>query len=1150
MSVEIEKIYQKLKHEEHILTIPDTYIGSVEKNEGLFWEFNDTDTKVFKKTMTIIPGLYKIFDEILVNAYDQYIRLMQRLSKEKKNSLNLVRNIKVDIDQESGEISVYNDGEGIDVAIHQEHNIYVPELIFGNLLTSTNYDQDEEKITGGKNGYGAKLTNIFSRKFTIETVDSVRKKKFIQTYTDNMNNKEKPKVTKFSGKPYTKITFIPDYARFNLKGLDDSMFAIMKKRVYDIAACTDQIVTVEFNHKKIIYKNFEKYSELFLPDDYLKVYEKINERWEIVVATSNSDNFQQLSFVNGISTTKGGKHVDYITNMLCKKLSEFIQKKKKLTLKPNYIKENLMVFIKCTIVNPSFDSQTKDYLTTTPSNFGSKCEINDKMIEKISKCGIIERAIELFEFKEQKKLKTDDGRKTGSLRGIPKLDDANFAGGAKSGQCTLILTEGDSAKSMAVAGISVMPKGRDTFGIFPLRGKVINVKDKITTAKGREQIINNEEIKNLKKILGLQTEKKYKSVNDLRYGKIMIMTDQDVDGSHIKGLLFNVFHTMWPDLMKMDTSFLTSMLTPIVKVSKNKNTMSFYTLSDYENWKEANQNGKGWTIKYYKGLGTSTTKEAKEYFTNLKIVDYKWSDKTDQALNLAFDKELADDRKEWLKHYEKDDIIDCNQSQVDYDNFINQELIHFSNYDLSRSVPNICDGLKTSQRKILYGCFKRNLRSEVKVAQLAGYISEHSAYHHGEMSLHGAMIGMAQDFVGSNNINLLYPGGQFGTRIQGGKDSASPRYIHTRLESITDILFNKHDNDILNYLDDDGYKVEPEYYMPILPMVLVNGCQGVGTGFSTYIPSYNPEQICQYLINKIDNKEVFDLEPYYQNFQGDIIKLDENSFMTRGKYRITNYKTIEIYELPIGTWTDCYKEFLEELCDDIQTKKKKDTKIKESLIKDYVNNSTESTVSFTIEFRQNVLKELLKDNRLEKELKLTSKISTTNMHLFNHKCQIQKYTVHEIMDEFYMIRHQFYVQRKEHMLNTLEQILKVLNEKVRFINDVINEDIIINKRSKDDINQQLEQRQYLKVDDEYKYLVSMPIYSLSSEKKEELENEAAKKNEEFNELQGTSVETIWKSELEEFKLKYREFLSKKEKEQDVPKVGASKTKKKITRKKN
>lgn len=237
------------------------------------------------------------------------------------------------------------------------------------------------------------------------------------------------------------------------------------------------------------------------------------------------------------------------------------------------------------------------------------------------------------------------------------------------------------------------------------------------------------------------------------------------------------------------------------------------------------------------------------------------------------------------------------------------------------------------------------------------------------------------------------------------------------------------------------------------------------------------------------------------------------------------------------------------MCDDSQTKKKKDTKIKESLIKDYVNNSTESTVSFTIEFRQNVLKELLKDNRLEKELKLTSKISTTNMHLFNHKCQIQKYTVHEIMDEFYMIRHQFYVQRKEHMLNTLEQILKVLNEKVRFINDVINEDIIINKRSKDDINQQLEQRQYLKVDDEYKYLVSMPIYSLSSEKKEELENEAAKKNEEFNELQGTSVETMWKSELEDFKLKYREFLSKKEKEQNVTAATGVKTKKKITRKK-
>lgn len=1144
MSISIEKKYQKLKHEDHILNIPDTYIGSVEESEGSFWEFNEDDTKLIKKNMNIIPGLFKIFDEILVNAYDQYIRLSVKLHSKKETNLNIVRNMKVNICQKTGEISIYNDGDGIDVVMHPVNNVYVPELIFGNLLTSTNYDQEEEKITGGKNGYGAKLTNIFSKSFRIETVDAVRKKKFVQNYYDNMTKKEEPIITDYTDKPYTKITFIPDFKRFKIKSLNHDMFSIMKKRVYDICACTDSFVSVYFNDKKIMYKSFETYSELFLEDNYTKVYEKINDRWEIIVATSNTDNFQHYSFVNGISTTKGGKHVDYVASTICKKLSEFILKKKKLNLKVNYIKENLMIFLKCTIVNPSFDSQTKDFLTTSASHFGSKCEISDKMIERISKCGIIERAIELFEFKENKKLKTDDGKKTNNLRGIPKLDDANLAGGAKSVDCTLILTEGDSAKSMAVAGISVIPDGRDRYGIFPLRGKVINVKDKITTAKGREQIINNEEIKNLKKILGLQTEKIYTSSKQLRYGKIMIMTDQDVDGSHIKGLLFNVFHTMWPDLMKLESPFLTSMITPIIKMFKHKQVKSFYTLSEYEGWKKKNNDGKGWTIKYYKGLGTSTTKEAKEYFTELKIIDYTWNDSSDKVMELAFNKELADDRKEWLKNYDYDRIIDCSDKKVHYEDFVNKELIHFSNYDLSRSIPNICDGFKTSQRKIIYACFKRNLKSEVKVAQLAGYISEHSSYHHGEMSLHGAMIGMAQDFVGSNNINILYPGGQFGTRIQGGKDSASPRYIHTKLEPIMDIIFNKHDLDIVNYLYDDGMMVEPDYYVPILPMILVNGAQGVGTGFSTFIPCYDPLKICEYLLHKIDNKEVIDLIPHYQNFKGDIIRLDENSFMTKGKYRIINYKTIEIYELPIGTWTDNYKEFLEEMCDE-NTKKKKEGKAKEAFVKDFINNSTESTVSFTIEFKVNGLKDLLKDNLLEKEFKLNSKISTTNMHLFNKECKIEKYTIDKIMNEFYEIRYNFYIKRKENLLKNLEHIMKVLNEKVRFINDVINNDIIINKRSKDDIHKQLEEREYMKIEEEYKYLISMPIYSLSLEKKEELEQEACKKHDEFNLLNNLTIEDIWKKELEEFKVKYEDFLSKKSMESS----DESKMKKKITKKK-
>ena len=202
------------------------------------------------------------------------------------------------------------------------------------------------------------------------------------------------------------------------------------------------------------------------------------------------------------------------------------------------------------------------------------------------------------------------------------MDDANFAGTRKSHLCTLILTEGDSAKSMAIAGLSVV--GRDKYGVFPLKGKMLNVRD-----ASIKQITNNQEITNLKKIIGLETNKKYKDIKSLRYGKVMIMTDQDHDGSHIKGLFLNMIHSEWPELLKL--GFVVCMVTPIIKAIKGNRIKSFYTLTDYNQWKET-VNVSQWKIKYYKGLGTSTSKEAKEYFQDLKINEYEFDEQTDEAM--------------------------------------------------------------------------------------------------------------------------------------------------------------------------------------------------------------------------------------------------------------------------------------------------------------------------------------------------------------------------------------------------------------------------------------------------------------------------------------------------------------------------------------
>ena len=470
----VEETFVKKTQLEHIIDIPDTYIGSIEKTDIDTWVYDEINEKIIFKNIKYIPGLYKIFDEVLVNAIDQHVR-----TEYDEKIINKVNIIKVNLNNETNTISVYNNGEGIPIVEHKEHNVYVPELIFGHLLTSSNYDKNEEKITGGKNGYGAKLANIFSKTFKLETVDFERKLKYVQVFEKNMTIKNPPIITKCTSKPYTIIEFSPDLERFGIDKIDDDTLELMKKRVIDITACTNKNVSVFLNDKKLECKTLEKYVNYYLDQDIEKVYEEVNDRWEIVLAINPETKFEQVSFVNGISTLKGGKHVDHVVNSIIKKIQTHVStkgvKRKKIDLKATHIKENIFIFVKSTVVNPAFDSQIKEYLTTPAIKFGSKFEVSDKFVEKLIKTSLIERAMKLSDFKDNLGLQKSSGKKTTTLRGIEKLDDANKAGTNESLKCTLILTEGDSAKALAIAGLSVV--GRDYFGVFPLRGKVLNVRD-------------------------------------------------------------------------------------------------------------------------------------------------------------------------------------------------------------------------------------------------------------------------------------------------------------------------------------------------------------------------------------------------------------------------------------------------------------------------------------------------------------------------------------------------------------------------------------------------------------------------------------------------------------------------------------------------
>uniref|UniRef100_H3ALH9 DNA topoisomerase 2 n=1 Tax=Latimeria chalumnae TaxID=7897 RepID=H3ALH9_LATCH len=1143
----VERIYQKKTQLEHILLRPDSYIGSVEPATQQMWVYDEGEG-LNCRDVTFVPGLYKIFDEILVNAAD---------NKQRDKNMSC---IKVTIDPENNTISIWNNGKGIPVVEHKVEKVYVPALIFGQLLTSSNYNDDQKKVTGGRNGYGAKLCNIFSTKFAVETACREYKKMFKQTWTNNMSKAGEMKLKPFDGEDYTCITFQPDLVKFKMESLDKDIVALMSRRAYDIAGSSNG-VKVFLNGKRLPVKGFRDYVNLYVKDKVdetgnpLKVaHEAVNHRWEVCV-TMSERGFQQVSFVNSIATTKGGRHVDYITDQIVNKLIEVVKKKNKagVTVKPFQIKNHLWIFANCLIENPTFDSQTKENMTLQPKSFGSTCSLSEKFIKAATSCGIIESIMNWVKFKAQSQLnKKCSSVKHSKIKGIPKLDDANDAGSKFSHDCTLILTEGDSAKTLAVSGLSVV--GRDRFGVFPLRGKLLNVRE-----ASHKQIMESAEINNIIKIMGLQYKKNYadaESLKTLRYGKIMIMTDQDQDGSHIKGLLINFIHHNWPSLLQH--CFLEEFITPLIKASKNKEEISFYSIPEFEEWKNSIQNLKPWKIKYYKGVVFAYGKDpSKKFLYSVHhIIPISFQGPVQHFVNSqAFSKKKVDDRKEWLTNFMQDrkqrrlhglpeDYLygKC-ITHLTYNDFIHKELVLFSNSDNERSIPSLVDaqGLKPGQRKVLFTCFKRNDKREVKVAQLAGSVAEISAYHHGENSLMGTIINLAQNFVGSNNINLLQPIGQFGTRLHGGKDAASPRYIFTMLSTLARLLFPANDDQVLKFLYDDNQRVEPEWYIPIIPMVLINGAEGIGTGWACRIPNFEPRELVNNLRRMLDGDEPLPMLPKYKNFKGTIQELGPNQYMVYGEISVLDSTTIEISELPVRTWTQTYKEqVLEPMLNG--------TEKTPPLITDFREYHTDTTVRFVIKMTEEKLLEA-EAAGLHKVFKLQTSLTCNSMVvLFDHVGCLKKYeSVQDILKEFFDLRLKYYGLRKEWLLGMLGAESAKLNNQARFILEKIEGKIVIENKPKKELIQLLIQRGYESdpvktwrvsqektgddddtTDEEnesasssssgpdFNYLLGMPLWNLTKEKKDEICKQRDAKENELDDLKRKSPADLWKHDLVTF----------------------------------
>jgi DNA topoisomerase-2 len=1155
--------YTHLSQRNQTLKRPAQHIGSAKTSTQKMWlaqtEYIDSDEKerIVEQIIDYNPGLIHIFYEVLSNAQDNYF--------QSKDSEFPLRKIEVSVDQDTGRITVWNDGLWIPTKIHEwsadeevidKNDHYEAEIIFGHLNSSSNYnDEEKARIGGGLHGLGVKLTNIFSTEFTVECFDPETGLRFKQTFTNNMSDAGKPKISKLKQKKgYTKVSFIADFKRFGVDGYTDEHLAVIKKICIDCAMITGQRVI--FNGSKIPVKNLLGYTRFYTDTKYAE-FKSVDSTVILCEKPAYEAGIIQISFVNGICTHRGGIHVDEWTKAIFRPLLEKIKMKFspkgkkstpiKLTMKN--LESYFMFFINCNLNNPEFDSNTKTILTTPRPHV----DVPDSKINSLMRWGFIQDIKTTIDIQGMKELQKTDGKKSASVS-IPKLDDANKAGTVKSQECTLFIVEGDSAKTFATAGISAIEHGTDWYGVLPVRGKLLNVR-----ACTKEQLQKNVEISQIKKTLGLRHGADYsdpKERKSLRYGRVGILTDADYDGDHIKGLIINFFQYFFPDLLS--NNFITSIRTPIIKAKIGQKSIAFYYKKDFKDW--AMKQNRAFTAKYYKGLGTWIDEEIRKLFEEPRNVLYVDDKSATDSVDKLFSKSRANDRKEWLENYqEKEFVYDTNNNGeeiVPISDFFNNEMIGFSIYDCQRSVPSVIDGLKPSQRKAIWVGL-RVLKEDLKVAQFAAEVAKQSEYHHGEVSMENAIIGMAQTFVGANNIALFYESGQFGSRLQGGRDSASPRYIYTRLASVARSILRKEDDPILEYIEEDGKMIEPKYFVPIIPLLLVNGCRGIGTGYSSTIPAFNPLDLVKWIkVWLNEGMEYPELSPWYWGFKGrtERDENDENKFYHYGEFQKIQDNLYEITELPVGVWTDDYKELLNslksatkenikgyesmtiaQLKEELGNRELMVSGIKKVLVdrlKAYDKENGTSpkkscnsgqllskwewygdnyNVKFKVWTKPNV--ELSFD---DPKFKLTSTERLSNMTAFMPSGGIKKYAnLNDILHTFCQVRLEYYQKRKKHLITVLKEKLLELENKARFIKEILSNFNIL-KQTKAQLFDYLEKNDYWKKDGSYKYLTNIPVGACTKDKYNKLLAEIEEIKEEITYIKTTSPKQMWLRELDEF----------------------------------
>lgn len=1081
--------YEEVSDVKHVLLKPDMYLGDADRKTRKVIMYDDG--KMVSAKIDIPEGLEKCIVEVLENAVDNKAPSLADGYDPKYVRVNM----------SGDEISVKNYGRPISLKKRRD-GLYNPEFIFGRLRCGSNLNKDKARIGKGTNGLGAKLTLIYSRVFRVEVADSNEGKYFSKIWRSNMSISEDSIIEPYDGKDsYVKITWIFDKKAFGYPKnyvFDDTFIKYIRTRCIHLSF-TDRLPFI-FNGEYIEH-DMESYSKLYMSKGTKRLYITENSDTDIpkyeVCIFYTPDKGRIISFCNGIYTTQGGIHVDTCFNAF-KQLTNQINKENPDTTKMNirHIKTHISLIVSVRVKDQRCSGQMKEKMT------GPKVDIkiSKDVINKVKSWGIMDKLKGVIDDAiSQKIIKTTDGKKIKNI-GIFKGSKANKAGGKKSHLCVLYAVEGDTAEGYAKNVRSFSENGTDYIGTFPLRGKILNPRN-----HSLKNISECEEINQLKKVLGLKHGKDYsKDISSLRYGKIRILTDADDDGYHIACLLINVFDYLFPGITK--SGFMELFETPVVRATKGKVVLPFYTVNDYEKWKRET-NIKGWTIRFFKGLGSSTAKDTKEDIKNNRIIKFVHDSKTAETLDIAFNNTRADERKDKiLKLRIKDKEFKQN---VKISEYLDTRLVMYWRSNIVRSIPQLVDGFKESVRKIFWALWQIFHLSNVnvpntphKLSQVVFEACKISDYHKGDSSVDKLIKKLCADYVGTNNIPMFEGVGNFGDRSIGLKGAGSSRYLFIKAYKWIKYVFRIEDLDILQYnVGDKGESVEPKFYLPIIPMALVNGCKGIGSGWSTEVSKYNMLDIIDYMRATIRGEPTKKLKPYFVNFKGKVESI-KGGFRTIGEYKVKG-SDVYITELPIGKW---YKNYEDDFI--ITELEKKD------LIRGYDDNCKKDPktfleeINFKIKFKANSSAR----NCTHESLRLITNFSYGNMYLLNEDNIPVKYnTVDDIVKAFYDIRLGYYDIRKQRQIKLIKEKMEKLLHKIKLIT-------LISIDKKIDIRDRLKAELYEEIKE---YDIPTYIYDelkatcLSKDDINRYNKELNKLQQQLDYVTNTDIKDMWLNELDE-----------------------------------